>query len=395
VTGWTIVASGLQDFGGHNFTYTDNVRSALAARGVATRVLGNAGMEEAFAREHEFERTFSRGAYDFPKPGTMSALRRWRDWSVTFENELTPLIDKQLDGVFSHTLGEFELLAWTRMARELGASTQLVLLLRMTPGYATLPAWKRRFHPFFRHLPACLGSIHRILDRRFRVVTDSEELTADLSVVYAGSIETFPIPIDPEVLRFSRIDSKWASDRLTLGFMGDGRGAKGFPLLTHLVAPLRERPGIRLLSQCAAPASNDGDFERAAATLRQAAPNPVALAEGRLSRREYAELLAAMDIVLVPYSAPGYKRSTSGIFAEALAAGKPVVVPSETWMAAELGRGLGAGEIYPRDRPEEFANACLRAAEGFEALKARAVERASEYRKHHSAATLVGQLLAA
>ena len=176
--------------------------------------------------------------------------------------------------------------------------------------------------------------------------------------------------------------------------MGDGRGAKGFPLLTRLVAPLRQRTGIRLLSQCAAPTSNDQDFERSAAVLREASPDPVTLAEGKLSRRDYAELLAAMDIVLVPYSAPGYKRSTSGIFAEALAAGKPVVVPSDTWMAAELGRGHGAGEVYPRGRPEEFETACLRAAEGFETLKARAVERAAAYRTRHSATTLVAQLLA-
>jgi hypothetical protein len=52
-------------------------------------------------------------------------------------------------------------------------------------------------------------------------------------------------------------------------------------------------------------------------------------------------MLAESDIVLCLYDAKIYRARSSGIMTEALAAGKPVIVPAETWMAHQLPQGCG------------------------------------------------------
>src|SRR5262245_7630995 len=154
----------------------------------------------------------------------------------------------------------------------------------------------------------------------------------------------------------------------------------------------RERTAVRLLFQCVAPAASSEIFDGAAAGLRSGGER-VVLVESRLSRLEYAQLLGAMDIVLVPYTAPDYSHSTSGIFAEAVATGRPVVVPTRTWMAAELDRGHGAGVIYDRDDPLAFVRGCAEAVDRFPELRARALGSAPAFADYHSARNLARLLV--
>ncbi|MBT3393545.1 MAG: glycosyltransferase [Waddliaceae bacterium] len=55
-----------------------------------------------------------------------------------------------------------------------------------------------------------------------------------------------------------------------------------------------------------------------------------------LSSDEYLKQLFYSDIILTPYCQKHYKWKTSGIFIEAIAAKKPILVTEGTWMAHEL-----------------------------------------------------------
>ena len=55
-----------------------------------------------------------------------------------------------------------------------------------------------------------------------------------------------------------------------------------------------------------------------------------------LSRDEYNNLMNKVDIILLPYDSKHYKMSSSGIFIEAIFAGKIVLAIKNTWMAYEL-----------------------------------------------------------
>ena len=56
-------------------------------------------------------------------------------------------------------------------------------------------------------------------------------------------------------------------------------------------------------------------------------------------------------VVIVPYQRLYYYAQTSGILAEALGAGIPVVVPEGTWMAAEI-EGKNVGKSRRNGEPD-------------------------------------------
>jgi hypothetical protein len=56
----------------------------------------------------------------------------------------------------------------------------------------------------------------------------------------------------------------------------------------------------------------------------------------RLTEEEYDRWLVTSDVILLPYEAARYRYSTSGIFAECVAAGGIPLVTPGTWMATEL-----------------------------------------------------------
>ena len=64
---------------------------------------------------------------------------------------------------------------------------------------------------------------------------------------------------------------------------------------------------------------------------------PVTLLEDELSINQYEELLDRASLVLLPYQTLYYHSQTSGVFAEAIGRGIPVVVPRGTWMARQVG----------------------------------------------------------
>jgi glycosyltransferase involved in cell wall biosynthesis len=93
---------------------------------------------------------------------------------------------------------------------------------------------------------------------------------------------------------------------------------------------------------------------------------------GALARQEYLHLLAESDVLLLPYGRLPYRQRGSGILAEAVAAGIPVVVPDGTWAAEQVEQGKAAGVVYAGDGPEPIAAALGRCAEEIEPLRARA-----------------------
>jgi len=57
-----------------------------------------------------------------------------------------------------------------------------------------------------------------------------------------------------------------------------------------------------------------------------------------LKREEYVAQLAKSDIILLPYDPVAYYARTSGLFVEAICAGKVVFTREGSWLAHELHR---------------------------------------------------------
>ena len=409
-----IVDSGLRNLGGHNYSYTKAVKDALLERGCNVDVFASRRLEENLARASGFHRVFSYGAYDFP-PGRspLGDLTILYERSAIYADDLQGALEKggaaDYDLVFCHTVNDFELIGWNRLLSRKSLSGHLVILQRQTPGFTTCSRWKTHFHPFWRIKPHYLGSISAKLTNRFLLVTDSDPLSADFSLIYRKKILTLPIPINR--MTYSSGDYSATSNgfrerhylvkdgRLALGYMGDARRSKGFFLLPEVIRrlPSCKTDDLRFVIQCppAASGHDDGTPAPGYAELEDLASESggkVNLIPERLSEEDYAELIGYLDVVLIPYCHQDYATATSGIFAEALALSKPVVVPKGTWMADELRRS-GGGVEFKMGSVESLTAAVAETIERYDELRSKAKGFNESWKAFHNAGTLADILL--
>jgi glycosyltransferase involved in cell wall biosynthesis len=125
--------------------------------------------------------------------------------------------------------------------------------------------------------------------------------------------------------------------------------------------------------------------------LKAAAVPGVEIVEEVLSRERFLGALAAADFVVVPYQAEAYRYRTSGIFAEAVALGKPVITTRGSWMAGELGGDEPL--LYTSGSPDDLARAIRGAAELSPELGAGAARRRSAWNAFHNPASFYDLLV--
>ncbi|WP_376967229.1 hypothetical protein ABNQ39_35575 (plasmid) [Azospirillum sp. A26] len=139
------------------------------------------------------------------------------------------------------------------------------------------------------------------------------------------------------------------------GYLGDARLEKGFHLIPAAIDRLDRdhvAPGLlRFQLQSYVPqARPELKILQALEHLRSMSRSAVRTLPRPLSVPEYNQLLDRSDFVLIPYTRLNYTARSSGIFTEALAAGKPVIVPAGTWMSEivdQASYAFHAGSIEP------------------------------------------------
>lgn len=169
-----------------------------------------------------------------------------------------------------------------------------------------------------------------------KLYTDTEALTEQYNRLAVFDFITLPIPLNETLRR-----SNFARDQLNVLYIGDARDEKGFPLLPRLVADLHaagySKKNIRFVFQ-----SNfnvpGGEFGSRIgfAELSMESAEWVSLVDGPFESAQYTSLINSADLILVPYDCDSYYARSSGVFAEALAAGIPVVSSNKSWMSQEL-----------------------------------------------------------
>jgi glycosyltransferase involved in cell wall biosynthesis len=181
--------------------------------------------------------------------------------------------------------------------------------------------------------------------------------------------------------------------------MGDARDSKGFFLLPELIRrlPAGCMEKLRFAIQCPPAASGPDDCEPPSGyselkELASEAGDSVKLIPERLSEQDYADLLGHLDVVLIPYCHENYATATSGVFAEALALSKPVVVPTGTWMASEL-RKSGGGVEFRMGSVEDLTARVVEIIARYDELKSKALQFMQSWTLFHNAGTLADMLL--
>ena len=237
----------------------------------------------------------------------------------------------------------------------------------------------------------------RLLERaaarnRVQLVTDSHRLAEDYKALTSLPIGVVPIPCGDRQPATAK-PANGAKRPLRFVALGDAREEKGFLEIldaVQIVPTLQPEREIEFVLHAYAPGS-----ERVRVALerfRELAPKNVTLVDVALPVSDYDALLDSADVVLLPYHAKFYRSRTSGPFAEAVAAGKPVIVTDGTWMA-ECARALGVGIICPDETPPSLAQAIIAAARDIEPLRRKAIEAAGRWSAYHNRARFMDAIL--
>lgn len=248
------------------------------------------------------------------------------------------------DVVFVPTLGETEMLAIADLCERSRTcskfSWRLLFRRNVYSGRASTYAKENDFLETRRFRLALSEAASKLRQTDVRFFTDTELLTAQYNLPMICSFETVPIPVP--VLPPSRVATQSVSRRgLVAGYMGDARDEKGFALLpammdyTHREFQLAGHLKLIAQSNFNLPQGEPGSV-KAKLALSAFAGDFCELIEGPFDSEEYKHWLSQMDIILAPYDQNSYAARSSGVFAEAIAAGKPTVVTSGTWMASVL-----------------------------------------------------------
>lgn len=289
------------------------------------------------------------------------------------------------DLAFCHTATHHQLLEWALFAASLAPAPfpRVVLLLRYPPAfyYPSLPHFKLAFRLFDLAYQA----------GKLRLATDSERLAGDFAEHTSVPLEVLPIPhARPGAAAARAVGQRRA--KICFASLGNARAEKGIVEIIDAIRLLRDtynrRDEIEFFLQL-----NDPDKECAARvrSFLEALPPKVRVARTALSSDEYQSALSEADVVLLPYWRDLYASRTSGIFLEAVAAGKPVIVTADTWMTDELG-AYGSGIAIPSHSGKALADAIIELHKNFENFRARAVESADSCMRRHSPTSLLHKL---
>jgi glycosyltransferase involved in cell wall biosynthesis len=227
-----------------------------------------------------------------------------------------------------------------------------------------------------------------------RLYTDTDRLTAQYRALAAGEFETLPIPVDPVYRPAADDAGRETASPLRFAYVGDARVEKGYPQLPAMIRALWDdlvAPGkvqFVIQSNC----RNARGERGALAARRELAEFPapqVRLLTEPLGTAAYRALVLESDALLLPYDPESYEARSSGILSEALAAGKPVIVPRGTWMARQVPEEVGV--VYPPG-PAGMAEGIRRMAAQFEIFRAAARAFSLEWSQRHDPRRLVALL---
>ena len=157
---------------------------------------------------------------------------------------------------------------------------------------------------------------------RCQFFTDSTPLQRSLQQVFQVPVNVMPIPHTdfPETRSLSS-----QPESIYCWWPGAPREEKGWSVLRQLVAHT---------------APQETPIHLVVAKAAQLQPHPQSVnlitVNDRLSREDYANWLDRSQIILLPYDEVPYQERTSGIFTEAIIAGRIPLVTAGTWMAHEL-----------------------------------------------------------
>jgi hypothetical protein len=199
---------------------------------------------------------------------------------------------------------------------------------------------------------------------RIAIHATNAVLASQFRALGCAECDELPWAVSPEILRPREELPLPGSGPLRIGVPGSMRDERGGGIIASLFDQLRgdlldgaraqlllQSPGIESLP--ASMRASASFHETVAEAMRSRAP--VAVVRWPASGTEYAALIRAVDLGLLPYDPARYYARASGVLVELLGSGVPVVVLAGSWLGRQF-----------RERVLEHADLIQRQFEGSE-----------------------------
>ena len=383
-----IVDPCLNGFVGHHYEYDRSTAAAATRQGYRPLILSHRSVVGEIAAEESVRPTFTLdiwastpGLQHSPQENLLFCNR------VFYRDLLEGTADVPLGPetvVFGHMITARQLLGWAWFANKYVRRNGLVLVLLL------------RYQPEFYHGELCERAF-RMLERaarrgKVRLVSDSARLAEEIEKLTDLPVEEVAIPHTTDLGVFSDENAPPITpSRLRVVSLGNARDEKGFLEILESIRILHET-GRNTAFEFVLQANDAQPDVQAAIDGFAALKVPgVTLISEALNSEDYYETLLSADLVLLPYWHSIYEARTSGVFLEAVAAGKPVVCTDDTWMSDQL--QLAGAAVLCRDRDaHDLARAIVEARENYELLIEQARRTRPDYLARHNAERLVKEL---
>lgn len=358
---FVIIATGLHNFTGHEYQYTDSVIRRVDRSEYEVQVWGRKDAIHDLATWPEFRGAFSRRAYSQASDGFIrnvwNLVQRERMWFRELQAALWQAKLQPGDVVFVHTFSTYSLWQWVVLQTWFERHcVHLLLVLRYSPVIIALP-----LRPVYRLLYRGLRRTSRFI----HLLTDSQELVDEYQSIAVRPFTVIPIPV--ETSEYTRDLSAEGKHQIILLYPGSARANKGFHLIPGIVASLNSSAlasQVRFRLQVTRSGADAYEPECAAALTRLQELcrqySNIELIEAHPTPEGFASMIRDATIVLLPYARREYRTQTSGLAAEAIASGKMVIVPANTWLSRQVTE-IGWGETFDEATPEALVEATGRA----------------------------------
>jgi glycosyltransferase involved in cell wall biosynthesis len=401
--------AGLLNKAGHSYKLAKAVSQKLDRRNLRHRVFGLHSLEASIAAEIGAIPHFSRSLYDgedfswrekrlrtvaalfksAPARGTDRSERRsWKKLNEDFERDLQALpedIWKPDNLICLVVISQNQILGLVHFLRRLPQSRlpRVACNLMFPPSFVPWGSVSAHGEQYYRD---AFEQAAPLTDTILYFTVENEAMRAAYHKDFGLHTRILPLP-------FGDVSPQRTSEGLArIGFFGDSKCDKGFHLLPGAVT-LCQRDGLdaEFVVQIQ---HNDWEPRTIEAERALRALKGVCFLEGILSGEDYDSWISQTDVILLPYDPIAFGPARgSGIFAEAVAAGRPIVASQGTFAGDSISKQEAQGEVFTPHTSEALATAIARILPRLPACKARAAERAAEYARSHSPDAFVGVLL--
>lgn len=191
-------------------------------------------------------------------------------------------------------------------------------------------------------LKACLHRFYdsKLAHNKVQFYTDTQELIERHNSLSSVQFQKIPVPFRQEKLP-NKTKLRQQNQPIHIVYLGDARREKGYHFLPEIVDSLwkdyiaTNKIKFTIQSNLSVSGGEIGILT-ARLELENYPEDKVKLIKHPLKDDSYYQLLADADLLIIPYDNQSYRYRTSGVFTEALAAGKPVIVPANTWLAKQV-----------------------------------------------------------